>query len=73
MSIKSKVIKGIRVSLDFAECPDDGGKYKLLCEKHGWLIQDDNKARLWSHANNVFDWCEVHGDEVVDQLGKADN
>ena len=39
-------------------CIDDGGKWLLMCEDHGGIIQDTNHRRLWGHANDVDDWCE---------------
>lgn len=35
-----------------------GGKWLLLCDDHGFLLQDTNKRRLWRHADDVSDWCE---------------
>jgi hypothetical protein len=45
------------VELTLADCPDDGGKYQLLCRNHGYLIQDNNKSRLWKFASEVTEWC----------------
>ena len=35
----------------------DGGKWVLICETHGGIAQDTNYARLWSHADEVAEWC----------------
>jgi hypothetical protein len=35
----------------------DGGKWVLMCETHSEFIQDTNKKRLWSNANESFAWC----------------
>jgi len=37
---------------------DDGGKWLLMCDDHGFILQDTNKRRLWGHADEVSDWCE---------------
>ena len=56
--LKVKNVKDTVVSLEFADCADDGGKYALICNLHSYLIQDNNKARLWTQADCVADWCE---------------
>ena len=57
MALQSKTVGNTTVELDFANCPDDGGKYQLTCSNHSYLIQDTNKTRLWKLANEVSDWC----------------
>jgi hypothetical protein len=37
---------------------NDGGKWLLMCENHGFIVQDTNKRRLWGAADEVSDWCE---------------
>ena len=63
-TMKSKKIKGFTVTLVSTESEglsvEDGGKWVLICEEHGSIIQDGDKNRLWSHANEVAEWCEVH-------------
>ena len=63
-TMKSKKIKGFTVTLVSTESEgldiNDGGKWVLICEEHGSIIQDSDKNRLWSHANEVADWCEIH-------------
>jgi hypothetical protein len=54
---KTKQVGNVTVELDWAECPQDGGKYQLVCNTHGYLIQDDNKRRLWAFASEVAEWC----------------
>lgn len=63
-TMKSKKVKGFTVTICSIEseglCVDDGGKWVLMCEEHGFIIQDNDKNRLWAHANEVADWCGVH-------------
>jgi hypothetical protein len=63
---KSKKIGDFTITICLTEaeglCVEDGGKWVLMCEEHGSIIQDTNKARLWSHADEVADWCEVHAE-----------
>lgn len=44
---------------------EDGGKYVLMCEEHGSIVQDTNKKRLWEQVTEVADWCEVHNEVKV--------
>lgn len=37
---------------------DDGGKWLLMCEDHGGILQDTNKRTLWAWAADPSDWCE---------------
>ena len=57
MALKVKNVEDTVVTLNYAECIQDGGKYALICEKHSYILQDSNKNRLWQHASNVQDWC----------------
>lgn len=57
--IKEAKIGEVRVTLDFADCPDDGGKYMLICSDHSFIIQDNNKTALWKHRFDVKEWCEA--------------
>ena len=63
-TVKSKKVKGFTITVCSTESEglsvEDGGKWVLMCEEHGSIIQDGDKNRLWSHANEVADWCEVH-------------
>jgi hypothetical protein len=60
---KSKKVGDVTVTLCLTEdeglCIEDGGKWLLMCDDHGFIVQDTNKSRLWSTANEVTDWCEV--------------
>lgn len=56
-SLKMKVVDNRVVTLEYADCPDDGGKYALICSIHSGIIQDSNKARLWGNVDDVKDWC----------------
>lgn len=38
-------------------------RYSLVCERHGHLITDSDKRRLWRHAQVPSDWCEACRDE----------
>jgi hypothetical protein len=57
--LKVKKVSNTTVSMDFADCESDGGKYALTCNTHGYIIQDSNKNRLWKNALDVSDWCEA--------------
>ena len=57
MALKTKKIGNTQVSMHLSNCPDDGGKYDLICENHSYLIQDNNKSRLWKFADEVSNWC----------------
>ena len=67
--MKSKNVKGFQVELDLSESfglsDKDGGKWTMVCISHGYLIQDNNKARLWGHADSVAEWCEIHNEVKV--------
>ena len=58
---KSAKIDGVIVTLCLTEdeglCVADGGKWLLICETHGGIIQDTNKTRLWENRFEVTDWC----------------
>ena len=55
--LKVKKVGNTVVTLENADCPDDGGKYAIVCGNHSYLLQDNNKQRLWKHAVEVQDWC----------------
>jgi|LakMenEpi03Aug12_release.lakeMendotaPanAssembly.Ray.scaffolds.fasta_scaffold3248899_1 hypothetical protein len=55
--LKTKVVGNTTVTLDYAECVTDGGKYAIICGNHSYLLQDNNKRRLWKHAEGVNEWC----------------
>ena len=59
---KSAKIDGVIVTLSLTEDEGlsvaDGGKWVLVCETHGGIIQDTNKTRLWANRFDVTDWCE---------------
>lgn len=73
MILKSKITRYTTVILAPAECVEDGGKYELVCVNHGFLIQDDNKKRLWKWADWSFDWCATCHDEHEAVGGFHDN
>lgn len=43
--------------LTYADNANDGGKYALVCDMHGSLLQDNNKQRLWGWADKSAEWC----------------
>ena len=63
---KSKMVDGFKITICLTEdeglCVEDGGKWLLMCEEHGSIVQDTNKARLWANADEVADWCEIHNE-----------
>ena len=66
-TMKSKKVKGFTVTIVPTESEGldirDGGKWVLMCEEHGSIIQDSDKNRLWSNASEVAQWCksDTHG------------
>lgn len=66
---KSKKVGNVIVTICLTEdeglCIADGGKWLLMCETHGFIVQDTNKARLWSNANEVIDWCDGCKNELA--------
>lgn len=36
---------------------EDGGKWALICDEHGGLLQDTNKRRLLGHLPYPETWC----------------
>ena len=37
----------------------DDHKYMIVCGKHGYLLEGNNKEALWSYAKYVeTDWCD---------------
>ena len=36
---------------------EDGGKWVLVCEPHGQIVQDTNKKRLAQWKNHSAQWC----------------
>ena len=55
--IKTKKLQNTTVVLDWADCPEDGGKYAILCDEHGFLLQGNCKKTLWQWAKTPADWC----------------
>jgi hypothetical protein len=57
----SKEIGNVKVTLCLTEdqglCIEDGGKWLLMCETHGGIVQDTNKNRLWGWSNDPATWC----------------
>jgi hypothetical protein len=39
--------------------PAGGGKWVLVCEDHGFIIQDTNKRRLSAWKKHPIEWCEM--------------
>jgi len=59
---KSRNIDGVIVTLCLTEDEGlsitDGGKWLLMCETHGGIIQDSNKSRLWGWSKNPEQFCD---------------
>lgn len=51
---------------ELAGLDTDGGtqRWSLVCERHGHIISDSNKRRLWSHAQAPAEWCEACMEEA---------
>ena len=60
--IKEKYVLETKVILALAEDYgydiSDGGKYILVCERHGDFTQDTDKKRLWKLAKSPDYFCE---------------
>lgn len=46
--------------------PADGGKWALICDRHGSLLQDTNKTRLGGHMRTPWEWCGACGKAFKD-------
>jgi hypothetical protein len=59
---KSKKVKEVTVSICLTEEEgldiNDGGKWLLTCEAHGFILQDTNYRRLWAWASQPEQFCE---------------
>jgi len=62
LKAQSKKTDGVTVTICLTEdeglCIEDGGKWLLMCETHGGIVQDTNYRRLWAWAAFPADWCE---------------
>jgi hypothetical protein len=60
--MKTKQVGDVKVTLCLTEeeglCVEDGGKWLLMCEAHGGIVQDTNKSRLWGWASTPEEWCD---------------
>ena len=36
---------------------DDGGRWALVCDDHGSILQADQQANLWTWAAHSEEWC----------------
>ena len=59
---KSKKVENVIVTLCLTEDEGldvlDGGKWLLICETHGGILQGKNKSRLWGWSNNPEQFCD---------------
>ena len=59
--MKTKQVGDVKITLCLTEeeglCIQDGGKWLLMCETHGGIVQDTNKSRLWAWASTPEEWC----------------
>ena len=59
---KSKKVGDVIVTICLTEDEGldvlDGGKWLLMCENHGGIIQDTNKSRLWGWASTPEQFCD---------------
>lgn len=62
VTTKSKKVKDVIITICLTEdeglCVEDGGKWLLMCETHGGILQDTNKTRLWGWSNVPTEWCD---------------
>jgi len=60
--MKTKQVGNVKVTLCLTEeeglCIQDGGKWLLMCETHGGIVQGTNKSRLWGWSNMPTEWCD---------------
>jgi hypothetical protein len=60
--MKSKQVGDVKVTLCLTEeeglSIQDGGKWLLMCETHGGIVQGTNKNRLWGWSNMPTEWCD---------------
>ena len=67
--IKTKEVGSVKISLNLTEelglSITDGGRWVLICEAHGGLIQDSNKSRLWGWASQPDTFCEGCQNQAV--------
>ena len=59
---KTKLVGDVKVTLCLTEEEGldvlDGGKWLLMCENHGGIIQGTNKSRLWGFASTPEQFCD---------------
>lgn len=67
--VKTKKVNNSQISLyptvELGLTVGDGGKWVLICEDHGSILQDNNKKRLWGWANTPDTFCELCRDKWV--------
>ena len=52
---------GSQVTLELAGCPEDGGKWALMCEHDNGvgILQDTNCKRISAWGSHSVDWCPL--------------
>ena len=57
----TKIVSGAKITIcltnDQGLSIEDGGKWLLLCETHGYILQGKNKSRLWGWADQPEMFC----------------
>jgi hypothetical protein len=52
---------GSQVTLELAECPEDGGRWALYCEHENGvgILQDTNRNRISAWGSHSIAWCPL--------------
>ena len=57
----TKIVRDTKITICLATdeglSVQDGGKWLLMCETHGCILQDTNKSRLWGWADQPEIFC----------------
>ena len=65
---KFKGLFGSQVTLELADCPEDGGKWALYCEHENGvgILQDTNRNRISAWGSYSAAWCPLCQDILKD-------